>query len=137
MSAIGELIILIIYAILSLAVLISAIKLFKSEAKKPKIVWGIVLLFFGVLLTSFAYSQYANHRNAELEKVGTYHLTQYPNCPDCILILKENNSYEIMDRQNILDQGNWEYKSGGDYWITEIGETGQLGNDIYSYDEKE
>ena len=88
-------------------------------------------------LTLFAYNQYSNHREAELKYVGTYYLTDYPDCESCVLILNKNNSYSVANQENEFEHGNWKYRSGGDYWIVDIGEYRQLGTGNYRYNYSE
>ena len=137
MAALGELIIFLIYALLTIFVLVALGKLIwprKENNRKWAFFWLIIAL---IPLTLFSYSQYINHRTSELEEVGVYHLTQYPNCESCLLELKEDNSYSVSKADKIIENGKWHNESGGDYWITYIGESGQLGNDIYRYNKKE
>jgi hypothetical protein len=39
--------------------------------------------------------------------------------------------------QKDVEQGRWKYSSGADYWIVDIGESGQLGSGKYRYDDRE
>ncbi len=134
MSAIGELIVWIIYAILCIPPLRALFILRKNKFNKNSTIY-LVLSFLPLAL--FAYSQYSNYREAELEYVGKYYLTEYPNCDSCVLHLKRANSYSVTLNGNELEHGYWKYRSGGDYWIVDIGEYGQLGTGKYKYHDRD
>lgn len=135
MWAIGELIILIIYVILGIPPLLVITRLKKAgQVSGGKIICLVLAL---VPISLFGYSQYINHRNAELEYVGVYHLTDYPSYDSCSLSLKANHSYTVNFAEKVLEQGKWKYSSGGDYWIVYIGESGQLGFGKYKYYQKD
>jgi hypothetical protein len=134
MSAIGELVVWIIYAILCIPPLRALFILRKNKFNKNG---AIYLVVASIPLALFAYSQYSNHRKAELEYVGIYYLTEYPNCDSCVLHLNRDNSYSVTLNGNELEHGNWKYRSGGDYWIVDIGEHGQLGTEKYTYHDRD
>ena len=71
-----------------------------------------------------------------LERKGIYLLTDYPNCPNCELELKSWFRYEVRNGNTIIESGKWKYRRGGDYWITYIGQNGQLGADNFKYKRK-
>ncbi len=136
MSAIGELIVFLIYFILSIPILIFLIGLIKSKGKqitKKRLIW---LIISTILLILYGYAQYSSHRKAELDYVGIYQLTEYPDCDSCILELMSDNYYIVREKQNIIEKGRWKYKSGGDYWIVYLGEFGQLGTGKFRYEKR-
>ncbi len=135
MSTIGELIIFLIYFILSIPIFIFLIGLIKSKGKqiKKRLIW---LIISTVLLIFYSYAQYSSHRKAELDYVGIYQLTEYPDCDSCILELNSDNLYIVREKQNIMEKGKWKYKSEGDYWIVYLGEFGQLGTGKYRYEKR-
>ena len=135
MWAIGELIVLVIYVILSIPPILIVIRLKRKKTFPVKKLTYLVIAIIPLFL--FSYSQYTNHRNAELQYVGVYYLTDYPNCISCVLNLNANNSYKVVFDQEIIEQGKWKYSSGGDYWIVDIGEHGQLGSGKYRYNDRE
>jgi hypothetical protein len=75
-----------------------------------------------------------NYKNNQLDQVGIYYLTNYPNCDSCYIELNENMTYKIINKGQKVKNGDWHYESGGDYWITYLnGERDQLGSGTYSY----
>ena len=74
----------------------------------------------------------------ELDKgyVGKYELTKYKNCSDCILELKNNNSYIIYNKTDNFENGSWKYFDDGDISFIEFDNGGQLGNNQYEYQKK-
>ena len=82
MSAIGELIVWIIYAILCVPTIVALFILRKNKYIKNG---AIYLVIASLPLALFAYSQYSNQREAELKYVAKYYLTEYPNCDSCVL----------------------------------------------------
>ncbi len=135
MWAIGELIIWIIYGILSLPLILIITQLIR---KKKVSIKGLVYLVIALMpLFLFGYNMYIKQRKVELKYVGVYYLTDYPNCDSCVLNLDKNNLYTVVFNERTLEQGRWKYSSGGDYWIVDIGERGQLGSGKYKYDDRE
>ena len=130
MSAIGELIVWIIYAILCIPPIVTLVILRKNKSIKNGTIYFVVA---SLPLALIAYSQYSNQIEAELEYVAKYYLSAYPNCDSCVLQLKRDNSYSVTLNGNELEHGNWKYRSGGDYWIVDIGAYGQLGTGKYKY----
>jgi hypothetical protein len=137
MAALGELIVYAFYAILILVAIVF-LRLALIEKKTPTrlryTMIGVVSICF---LFLHIYDLKLNHRESELEYVGTYVLTQYPKCNSCVLILNGNNTYEVVNGNNVMENGNWHYESGGDYWIVYIGDNGeQLSSGKYDYYKK-
>lgn len=132
MSAIGEILEFIVYLILlipPLCIIILVIVREKEFLKKGLFYLSVAL----IPLSLYTYSEYSNHREAELKYVGKYYLTNYPDCEPCVLILNKNNCYSVTKLNKELEQGKWRFRSGGDYWIVDIGEHGQLGTGEYRY----
>lgn len=94
------------------------------------------IIFSGLPLILFASWMYYVNRSNELMNVGKYSLTEYPNCNPCILELKTNNLYEVKDDEKVVEVGKWRYDSGGDFWIVELVEHGQLGSGKLTYSDK-
>ncbi|SDK45344.1 hypothetical protein SAMN05421823_102769 [Catalinimonas alkaloidigena] len=104
--------------------------------KKSTVREFVYLTIALIPITLFSYIQYINQRNAELEYVGVYYLTEYPNCDTCVLNLNSDNAYTVIFDDRTLEQGKWKYSSGGDYWIVDIGKNGQLGSGKYKYNDR-
>nr|WP_288836388.1 hypothetical protein [uncultured Flavobacterium sp.] len=134
MAALGELIVLCIYLLLGLGALMLLVLTFKQKKSyKP---WTLLGSFFCCALF-FAYKYFSDeaYQKSQLSQVGLYHLTNYPNCDDCILQLKEDMTYEVKNRDKIIERSDWHYESGGDYWITWLdNDRYQLGFGKYSYE---
>lgn len=132
MSALGELFVFIIYIFLTLPILFGiGLLILNRNRIKPR--HFIILLACSIPLFVFSYNQYSNHRKAELKYVGEYKLTHYPDCETCILKLYKNNHYSVKHNDNELESGKWQYRSGGDYFIVDIGKYGQLGSGKYKH----
>jgi len=135
MSALGELLIYIIYGALVLFFLSRLSLAIFHKRKKSKNVYGVLALISVVSLLYFSRVQKKNRRANEEANVGKYHLSNYPNCPSCNVILKEDNTFEIVDSMKVLEKGDWSYESGGDFWIVYLDKRkDQLGSGIYKYD---
>lgn len=132
MSGIAELAKLVIYAIVILPPLVMLIIMLLNGKKFFK--KGLRYLFFtSIPLMLLVIFDITNHKNEELGYVGVYYLTEYPDCTSCQLELKENNTYTITKGDREIESGSWNYRSGSDYWIVDIGEFGQLGTGNYAY----
>lgn len=106
---------------------------FSGRRWRPWAVLGIIL--FGGLLLWFRWSQYENYRANQLSVVGVYFLTSYPNCEACVLELREDKSYTVVDNRRVVEQSNWHHEVGGDYWITYLdSDKSQLGTGRYKYE---
>lgn len=132
MLALGELFILIIYIILCIPTL-AIILILIADRKRHKSKRLIYLLISLLPVSLFAYHQHTEHRQQKLKYVGVYALTAYPNCNACTLHLNKNNTYRVCRDTTEIERGNWNYRSGGDYWIVDIGKSGQLGSGNYTY----
>lgn len=94
----------------------------------------MVSVFFVFLIVRFNACEKEDQKKSQLEHVGIYYLTNYPNCEHCILVLNEDQTCQVTSNDSILEKSNWHFESGGDYWITYIGTDGrQLGSGIYTY----
>ena len=133
MAAIGELLVYVVFLFLA----VGALHFFVLASKTKKVKKLLALLagaFFCYLL--YAYSSYLSesHKNEQLRQVGIYYLTNYPDCENCILELKEDMTYEVRNNGNVIKKSDWHYESGGDYWITYLdNDNHQLGSGDYSY----
>ena len=134
MSAIGELIVVIIYVFLAVVALLCLLKIITSKGKMNKLLYLIVFGISTALFTMYLTFRSNNHRTSELNYVGTYSLTRYPNCNACKLLLKENNLYEVIKGTKVMETGEWHFESGGDYWIVYMNDKNdQLGNERFTY----
>ena len=135
MTALGELLIFIIYLFFGTLLLVRIYKEFKSKTKlKTDSIKRII--FSALPLILWASWMYYVHRTNELDCVGKYILTEYPNCDSCILELKSDNFYQVTSNEIVIEKGEWNYDSGGDYWIVEIGKHGQLGSGKFKYSDE-
>ena len=134
---IGKLINLFTYMCLSLPFLILFLNLIYRIKRKDKIKRILVLTIISVIpLVIFSISDYNRWKKLQLSNVGTYYLTHYPNCENCKLSLLENNTYEVINDQEILEKGDWEYIQGSDYFFVELGEKRRhLGSGDYQYED--
>jgi hypothetical protein len=133
MSALGELFIYVIYAVLAMACIISLLLSFTSKKQtKP---WAFIAsLLFAFLFFGFRSCQKSNYKENQLSVVGTYYLTSYPSCDSCYLELKEDMTYLVMNKGKIVESSNWYYEVGGDFFITYLNnDKYQLGSGNYSY----
>ncbi len=133
LSALSELFVYLIYFILGLGSIIF-FGLTITTKRKNKVWTGLVGLFFVFLIFKY-YSYETNlYKKNQLTQVGFYYLTNYPNCNSCILELKENQTYEVRNQGKIVEQSNWHYKVGGDYFILYLdNDNHQLGSGDYIY----
>lgn len=133
MSAFVELLIYFIYFILGFGTLLFLAWAFTTKRKTK--IWAILAaLFFGILFFSFKSCQDGYYKKNQISKVGQYNLTDYPNCTSCIIELKENQTFEVTNSGKIIEQGNWHYEVGGDYWITYLdNDNYQLGSGKFAY----
>lgn len=132
MSAIGELLVYIIYVVLALFFLIFLILGLSSKTTKKA--FFIISIFFGLLLVAFKSCQYISYLNDQNNQIGIYYLTSYQNCNSCYLELKEDMTYVIFEDGKNIRNGTWHHESGGDYWITYLDDKkNQLVSGDYSY----
>lgn len=133
MAAIGELLVYVLFLFLALGALYFF--LLASKTKKLKRLMALLAGgFFCYLL--YAYSSYLSesYKKAQIDKVGIYYLTNYPDCENCILELKEDMTYEVRNNGNVIKKSDWHYESGGDYFITYLdNDKHQLGSGDYAY----
>ncbi len=133
MFALGEVIIYFIYFILGLPCIIFLILTITS--KKSSKEWNFLSsLMFGSLFFYFKSCQDESYKRDQLSVVGVYYLDNYPNCDSCYLELKENMKYIIVNKGEIIEQSNWHFEAGGDYFILYLdNDRNQLGSGKYSY----
>ena len=109
MSTLGELIVPLIYLIIALGAVVCVV--WNFQTKKPQKLWtSLGSIFFLILLFSFRSCLKTAYKNEQLRQVGVYYLTSYPNCPNCILELKEDMTYEIRSRNKVIEKSNWHYE---------------------------
>lgn len=134
MAAISELLIYFIYFILGLTSIVFFVLTFTTK-KQNKIWTGVAGLFFTFLLFNFKSYESDNYKKNQLSQVGFYYLTNYPNCDSCVLELKENQMYQVTKRGQIIEQSNWHYEVGGDYFIVYLdNDKHQLGSGDFVYE---
>lgn len=132
-SALSELLVYMLYIVLGLACLLFFGIAITGKGKN-KIWAGIAGLLFIYLI--FQYKSYLSdsYKKSQLSQVGFYYLSNYPNCDTCVLELKENQTYEIKKNGLIIEQSNWQYNIGGDYFILYLdNKKHQLGSGDYTY----
>jgi hypothetical protein len=133
MSAISELIVLLIFVLLGVCGLAFIFLTFKvRRSNKP---WTLLTSFlFIFLIFCFRSCEINGYKNSQLHQVGIYYLTNFPNCDDCILELKEDMTYQVRSKNKVIENSNWHFESGGDYWITYLdNDRSQLGSGDYAY----
>ena len=133
MSALSELIPYGIYIFLALFCLGFLILTFTSP--KPTRPWTFIgSACFAFLFFKFKSCEKEQYRQNQLDHVGIYWLTEYPNCNSCYLELKEDMTYVIVNKAKIVETSNWHYEMGGDYFITFLNnDRDQLGSGAYAY----
>lgn len=133
MAAVGSLFLYVFYFVLGASGLILLILTFASKRRvKPWTLAGGLgfLAFLGYLL----YEDRIGYKERQLQQVGTYYLTSYPSCDSCVLELKDDMTYEIRSKGNVIETSNWHYEVGGDYWILYLDyDRKQLGSGYYAY----
>jgi hypothetical protein len=134
MWALGEFITYMIYFLLGLSCAVFLIFAVTVKKRQSKLYASGLGIFFGFLLLSFKFYQDRNYKDSQLTQVGIYYLTNYPDCDSCYIELNENMTYQILNKSQTVEKGDWHYEVGGDYWITYLNsDKGQLGNGKYSY----
>lgn len=136
MSALGDLTLVIMLGILLIPPLLMIPRIIrdrKTSKLKGHLKWMLILLI--PFLFFYGYGKVTELKEG-LERTGSYSLTEYPNCPNCLLELKSTFRYEVRNDEKIIELGKWKYRRGGDYWITYIGKNGQLGAGKYKYDSR-
>ena len=135
MAALGEVFILFIYISLGAFNVFFLVFIFVwRKALKPFAVLGCVM--YAYLFFSFKSCQDNIYKNQQRSRVGIYYLTNYPNCPSCVLELKEDNTYRVTSEEKQLEQGDWHYEVGGDYFIVYMNnDTDQLDHGRFEYTE--
>ncbi|MBF9220492.1 hypothetical protein [Hymenobacter ruricola] len=103
----------------------------RNPAKRRKAAVGFVALV--ALPAYFVFNRYRVDQEWEQQELGTYQLTNYPNCRPCELELRENNVFVVRQQDAVRETGRWHFESGQDYWITYLNEYDQLGSGKYSY----
>ena len=134
LSALSELFVYIPYLILVLAC-VSFFRLTIKAKGQIKIWAGMAVLLFIFLFFNYKSCVGDSYKKNQLTQVGLYYLTTYPNCDSCILELKENQTYQVINKGQIIEQSNWHYEVGGDYLILYLdNDKHQLGFGDYEYE---
>ena len=134
MSAISELIMYFIYAVLLIASISFLVLAWLSSSNKLKVFYSIIGLISIALFVTILLSNNHQFRKSELEYVGTYDLDKYPNCKNCTLELKEDNTFVVLNYNLTVEKGDWHYEAGGDYFIVYLnGNKYQLNSGRFSY----
>jgi hypothetical protein len=133
MNGLGELFLYLIYAfliVMSLGFLVLVFVVNKKNRTLPIVFCAISIL----LLFWFKSCNDQGDKLQQLRQVGTYYLTQYPDCPDCDLVLEKSQQYKIIKEGKIIGTGDWHFEWGQDYFITYLnGNSDQLGSGKYAY----
>ena len=94
----------------------------------------ILSLAFASLFFIYYINNKNNYKESQLQYVGTYDLTNYPNCDSCVLTFKEDNTYKVTDKSKIIETGDWYYDFGADYFIVYINKKkDRLGDGRFKY----
>lgn len=80
------------------------------------IVCGILILYIAV----FSFFQLRKTSGMEIQHVGEYKLTNYPNCNDCNMELLDDNTYTIKNSGKLIESGKWKLETGDDYYVIEL-----------------
>ena len=135
MGSLGILILYFFYGIIVLIGLFFLKLAFASNFKLLRIVYSSLAFCSFSFLVFCIYLQWQKHRKEELQYVGIYYLTEYPNCPACVAVLKKNNTYKVLDGEDVIEKGNWRFESSGDYWVLYMGnDEYRLGSGKFSYE---
>jgi len=127
MAALGELLVLLVYFVLSIPTLITILIVIFSKAKEKRKKRLILAAILSIPFAAFCCLQHFGFKQMELENAGTYTLNEYPNCTRCLLILDSNNTYTVHDNGKVLRTGKWKLHVGGDYYIVNLDDEYQLG----------
>lgn len=96
----------------------------------------IQISLFTVLWICIGCCYFSSGRNKQMEQehVGTYLLKNYPNCDLCIAILNKDNTFQVMDKHIILENGEWHFEAGCDFLIVYLNnKKDQLGSGRFDY----
>jgi len=134
MNALGELFIYVIYGVFIILSIAFFMRTLISKKKWAKWIWGSATAFWFTCLIFFAIHMKNVKRSNDLSIVGTYNLTQYPNCINCKAVLDENYTFTITNGIKVFEKGIWRYEVGGDYFVIYLNKNGdQLGSGDYKY----
>ena len=134
MWAIGALLVYVIYFILALLGFSFWANAYMSTERTSKILSSIAGLIFVGLIVWLKICQFQDRRQENLEAVGIYYLTNYPDCNSCSIELKEDLTYAVLKTNAVLETGDWHTDSYADFWATYLnGERDQLGSGKYEY----
>jgi hypothetical protein len=133
MNGVGELLIFIIYLFLGLTSVVLFVQAFyEYKSVKPRF-WAYSAFFF-FLFCWFKTCRNKRYHEAQIEQVGIYFLTNYPNCDSCYVELKEDMTYNLVKKGTVIKTSDWHFESGGEYWILYLDkERYQLGSGDFEY----
>jgi hypothetical protein len=133
MNGVGELLIFIIYLFLGLTSVVLFVQAFyEYKSVKPRFLAYSASFF--ILFCWFKTCRNKRYQEAQIEHVGIYYLTNYPNCDSCYVELKEDMTYNLVRKDTVIKTGDWHFESGGDYWILYMDkERYQLGSGDFEY----
>ena len=134
MAGLGELIRYLFFGLLIFSAIVFGISAVKAKSARNRILflWSCItcLLFLWCIQDDGK----LNNRCVALEYVGTYLLTNYPNCDSCRAILDEDSFRIINLNDSTIEKGNWHFESGQDYLIVYLnGKNDQLGYGRFQY----
>ena len=134
MNGAAELVIIVFYllvAFFALRFLWISYEYRSSKKKYPYLAFAMAFLAFVIW---YPYQSRIRKVKADMENVGAYTLTKYPNCKSCVAVLKSNMTYTVLDKKNVIEVGDWHYEVGQDYWIVYLnGKHDQLGSGKYVF----
>jgi hypothetical protein len=134
MWALGELISDIIYWMILCGGIVSLILIIILKGFSKKAISAVSCLLCGALFLFISKEAKSDERRKQLEHVGTYYLTNYPNCDSCIAVLKDDNKYEVKEYEQTIEKGNWRFEGGGDYLIVYMNnDSSELGSGRFQF----
>lgn len=131
MTGAGELIDLIfcsVFTLLGLAALVF-ILLSKNFAKRILFLFIFLVIVCIVLLT--IHDDRIDYLKYRADHLGTYYLVSYPKCSTCVLVLKDDNTFEVKQQNRILEKGAWDLKFNYNFCMNNDGD--QLGTGRFQY----
>jgi hypothetical protein len=135
MNGSGE---LILYLIQRLFLFTGIVFLILAFFIKKRIIALCICLISFLLFFQFKSCQSDSYEMVQKREVGTYYLTQYPNCKNCYVRLNDNMTYNVFENGKIIETNNWHTDIGQDYWITYMNDNkDQLGFGKFKYDKYE
>jgi hypothetical protein len=134
----GALLVYGIYAIIVLVGLFFIRLTLSAKHRMLKFFYASLGFAAFALLAFWIVSAQQKHRSDELAHAGTYYLTKYPNCENCVAVLSKDKTYKVLKGTVVIAKGEWYVESGQDYYIVYLDSgTEQLGSGRFSYQESE